>query len=112
MTYRQKSCKFCGTTHKKRGPYCGKVCSNKDRTLTPLTKSKISHTKSVEMRTPEAQERNWEQQERMKLRNLSRDTVIPEEIVQDPEELYLPPIKTDQPDGTFVAGGDLWREID
>ena len=112
MTYRQKSCKYCGTAHTKRGPYCGKVCSNKDRTLTPLTKSKISHSKSVEMTTPDARERNWATEERIKLRNLSRDTDIPTEIIQNPEDLYLPPMKPAVPDGYTVADGDIWRDAD
>lgn len=112
MTYRAKSCKFCGATHKKRGPYCGKVCSNKDRTLTPLTKSKISHTKSVEMRTADARDRNWEQTERLKLRNLAQSTTTPQEILTNPEDLYLPPMKPTVPDGYTVADGDIWRDAD
>lgn len=112
MTYRQKSCQYCGTTHKKRGPYCSKTCSNKARTLSDTTKAKISHSQSAQLTTPEGRDRNWHRTEAFVLEKKRERAINPDDMVTDPEELYLPPIKTDQPDGTFVAGGDLWRETD
>ncbi len=29
--YKEKSCKFCKKLHRKRGPYCGQSCANRDR---------------------------------------------------------------------------------
>mgnify|MGYP003352629128 FL=1 len=112
MTYRQKSCKYCGATHKKRGPYCSKVCSNKDRTLSEPTKARISHSQAAAHMTHEVQEGNWERTEQFKLQRKFERADIPEEQVTNPEELYLPPMKSDQPEGSFVSGGDLWFEKD
>ena len=30
--YKEKSCKFCQTKHRKKGPYCCQSCANRDRT--------------------------------------------------------------------------------
>lgn len=29
--YKEKNCKFCKKLHRKRGPYCGQSCANRDR---------------------------------------------------------------------------------
>jgi hypothetical protein len=29
--YKEKSCKFCQTKHRKKGPYCCQSCANRDR---------------------------------------------------------------------------------
>ncbi len=29
--YKEKSCKFCQTLHRKRGLYCSQSCANRDR---------------------------------------------------------------------------------
>jgi hypothetical protein len=52
--YREKSCKKCGKTHKKRGPYCSKVCSNKDREVTEETRAKLTKASREYQETPEA----------------------------------------------------------
>jgi hypothetical protein len=29
--YKEKNCKYCKKLHRKRGPYCGQSCANRDR---------------------------------------------------------------------------------
>lgn len=38
--YREKTCEHCGVKHRKRGPFCSKVCSNKGRS--PEVYKKVS----------------------------------------------------------------------
>lgn len=38
--YREKTCPTCGVKHRKKGPFCSKVCSNKGRDA--KTRSKLS----------------------------------------------------------------------
>ena len=112
MTYRAKTCPYCGTEHKKRGPFCSKSCSNRNRTLTDTTKAKISHSQSAKHATPERKDSNWHVMTRGQLEKKARESMLPEEQMTNPEDIYLPPMTSDQPDGTFVAGGDLWFEKD
>lgn len=80
--------------------------------VTDTTRAKMSHSQSAAHLLGKRDETNWKSAEGFKLREKARLSENPEEQVVDPEDLYLPPMKSDQPDGTFVAGGDLWREVD
>ncbi len=110
MSYREKQCPYCGKLHKKRGPFCSKVCSNKNRTYSDATRLKMSQSQSLAQSTPESMERNQQLVEKGRLALIQRRT--PEEIETNPDNLYLPPMRDDTPDGAFRADGDLWFEAD
>lgn len=113
MTYRQKTCQYCGTTHKKRGPYCSKVCSNKARKHSDATKLKMSHSQAIAQSKPENLEKTWHQREKaMAVRKASTEKLSLEEVETNPDNFYLPPMKSETPDNAFKAGGDLWFESD
>lgn len=113
MSYRQKSCLYCSTPHKKRGPYCGKVCSNKHRKHTDETKAKMSESQSVAQRTHEALENSWHARTKGQLKAVAikrKETL--EDVNLVPEDIYLPPMKPELPDGVSRADGDLWYDVD
>lgn len=110
MSYREKQCPYCGKLHKQRGPFCSKTCSNKNRRHSDATKLKMSHSQSLAQSTPESMERNIELIEKGRLALIQRRTA--EVIETNPDDLYLPPMRDDTPDGSFRAGGDLWFETD
>ena len=90
--YREKECPTCGTKHRKKGPYCSKTCSNKDRD--EEYKQKMRERM---LYTEKGQETTW---------NLNWD---------DTDEPVAPQIYRDQPSlqrGQFAAGGDIWTVVD
>ena len=53
--YKEKSCKFCQTKHRKKGPYCCQSCANRDRTEYSANVSIAMRKVATEYnRTPEA----------------------------------------------------------
>jgi len=110
MSYRQKTCLYCSTTHNKRGPFCSKTCSNKNRRHTDETKEKMSRSQSHAQSKPENLEKTWVQRTRagliMQANNLK---INPDTVETNPEHLYLPPIVRHE--GT-VESGDLWFDVD
>ena len=59
--YRLKECPTCGVEHRRRGPYCGRSCANKSRTLTDDTKRKIAdgNRKHMASDSPSAEKSKW-----------------------------------------------------
>lgn len=113
MSYRQKNCLFCGTSHKKRGPYCGKVCSNKHRKHSDETKAKMSASQQISSRVPETLEKTWLARTKGQLTGAAikrKETLS--EVELNPENLYLPPMKPALPDGVSRADGDLWYDAE
>ena len=109
----KKVCPICATGHNKRGPFCSKPCSNKARVVKPSTRRKMSASQKKRMATEEAKSKNWSFLERGKLAVQAKNTKAnPDEFEFNPENLYLPPITDETPDGAFVAGGDLWFSAD
>jgi hypothetical protein len=107
--YKQKTCPVCDTTHKKRGPFCSKVCSNKARVVKPSTRRKISAANTRRAQTEAGRASNWTFIERGKLKQKSiHQKANPDEFEFNPENLYLPPITDETPDGAFSDGKDLW----
>lgn len=68
----------------------------------------MSQSQSITQSTPEAMERNIELVEKGRLTLIQRRSAV--EIETDPNNLYLPPMTDDTPDGAHRAGGDLWFE--
>lgn len=52
--YKKKNCKFCGTEHNKRGPYCSQRCSAFDREPTDRMREKMRQVATEYNKTPEA----------------------------------------------------------
>ena len=110
MTYKQKTCQYCATSHKKRGPFCSKACSNKARGQTAETREKISKALTIASVKPETKEKQWHNHERFRLEQGARTLLDPTQVELDPENLYLPPMFDEKPDGSFSDGKDLWFE--
>jgi hypothetical protein len=113
MTYRKKSCPVCETEHKQRGPYCGKSCSNKARIVTKKTRAKMSESQAIRATTHEAEESGWSFRETGKRKLLARNAkVSADDFEMNPENVYLPPMKDNTPNGSFVADGDVWHNAE
>jgi predicted nucleic acid-binding Zn ribbon protein len=52
--YREKSCPTCGTTHRKKGQYCSKACSNSNREVSDNVREAMRKVAEEYNRTPEA----------------------------------------------------------
>lgn len=53
--YKEKTCPTCGTTHRKRGPYCCQACANRDRPeYSPKVSENMRKVATEYNRTPEA----------------------------------------------------------
>ena len=53
--YKEKSCKFCNTIHRKRGLYCSQSCANRDRPEYSANVANAMRKVAIEYnRTPEA----------------------------------------------------------
>lgn len=112
MTYRQKTCPYCSTQHKKRGPYCSKSCSNRGRTITETQKSNMSHAQAKQHANREKTPGEWYVLTKNQLASKAKNDKSGEEVVTNPDELYLSPMKPSLPPNQFVASGDLWTEKD
>ena len=111
MSYREKQCQYCGTLHKKRGPFCSKTCSNKNRKHSDETKAKMSQSQTIAQSKPENLEKTWYAREKaMATQRAIEKKIDLSEVETDPNNFYLPPMTDDTPDGAFRAGGDLWFE--
>lgn len=52
--YKEKKCKFCGTNHRKRGPYCSQSCASSDREPTENMREAMRKVAKEYNVTPEA----------------------------------------------------------
>lgn len=110
MSYRQKTCPYCSTVHKQRGPFCSKACSNKNRRHSTETKQKMSRSQSHAQSKPENLEKTWHARTTAQLILQANNLKInPDTVETNPDNLYLPPLHTHE--GT-VADGDLWFDVD
>lgn len=109
-SYREKQCLYCGVIHKHRGPYCSKICSNKDRRHSDETKAKMSNSQSLAQSTMDALDRTKAWSAKGKLALAQKRSA--EVIETNHDDLYLPPMRDDTPDGAFRAGDDLWFNAD
>jgi hypothetical protein len=93
--YKKKVCPECYSEHRKRGPYCSKVCSNKARIVTQETKQSMS--KFMTSGNETAEKIIWSLQ-----------------ASQDEREEGLPLPQVPDPIGNnqFVSGRDLWTQDD
>lgn len=83
--YREKVCPTCGVKHRKKGPFCSKVCSNAGRD--GITRQKISDAS--------------------KANNTIANVQIASGIVfepPDPNKIKWDPLGDNQ----FIASGDIW----
>ena len=100
MAYKEKTCEQCGVTHKKRGRFCSRACSdvaNKGREWTDEQKKAVSDGLSKWHATSDTAAvavHNW----------------ASKGLNQTPEPVA--PIKPiDIGAGRFVQDGDLWEEV-
>ena len=110
--YKEKICPTCGTSHKKRGPFCSRSCGN-SRTHTKShlevlsQKAKANHAAGIHQEHTE----NFVavlKHARKKALN-PQDTDLQE---LNYEDLLVPPVVKTLPDGKFVQDGDLWTDAD
>ena len=52
--YKEKNCKFCNKTHKKRGLYCCQSCANRDREVSDKVRDNMRSVATEYNLTPEA----------------------------------------------------------
>lgn len=101
MAYKEKTCENCGQTHKKRGRFCCRVCSdaaNRGRKWTAEQKAAVSEGLSKwhkESDSAAVATYKWSQQGL----NPTPDPVAP-------------PVRLPLADNQFVADGDLWTNCD
>jgi len=95
--YKKKICPQCYSEHRKRGPFCSKICSNKARIVTQETKQKQSESMSKFMNSGNetAERLIW-------AINSTRD--------EREEGFPLPQVPDPIGNNQFVAGRDLWTE--
>ena len=94
-TREERNCPTCGVTHRGRGPYCSKVCSNKGREVTQEQKQKTSESMVKHMNS----DHDSAEYQRWIIRNHDRqtDAVVPGHI---PDKEY------------YRDGQDIWFDAD
>jgi len=100
MAYKEKTCEQCGVTHKKRGRFCSRDCSdlaNKNRKWTAEQKQAVSAGLSKwhkESDTADVATYKW----------------ASKGLNQDPDPV-APMVTRDAGYGRFVEDGDIWEEV-
>ena len=72
----------------------------------------MSQSQQVAQRTPEALENSWHARTKGQLKAVAikrKETL--EDVNLVPEDIYLPPMKPELPDGVTRADGDLWYDV-
>jgi hypothetical protein len=83
--YKEKNCKFCKKLHRKRGPYCGQSCANRDRPEYSANVANAMRKVAEEYnRTPEALAKQA-------MFNTSLNTLHAEDFAIDIPNPYDPP---------------------
>jgi len=72
----------------------------------------MSHAQAKQHSERERSPGQWEVLTRNQLAARNKSLPKTEELVTDPNELYLEPMKPALPPNQFVASGDLWTEKD
>jgi hypothetical protein len=110
--YREKTCPQCATVHHKRGPYCSRSCGN-SRDHTEERKEHQRTVMTTVMNAPDKAEHRAHAGDilRHKQKQLvNKDDLDLQELSY--EDLFVQPVVRTLPDGQFVAGGDLWTDVD
>ena len=110
--YREKTCPTCLTVHKKRGPYCSRSCGN-SRVHSDERKEQLSQQALARVASGESAETTDRFIAGAKLatqKRVNKDDLDLQELSY--EDLFLQPVVRTLPDGQFVAGGDLWTDVD
>jgi hypothetical protein len=98
VAYKEKICPKCGVKHNKRGEFCSRTCGNQKK-HTESAKRKISKGKSAWLLSgtdeAEAEKHNF----------------ISKGINKTPEPVP-PVVHKSIGENQFIAGGDLWTEVD
>lgn len=99
MAYKEKTCEHCQQTHKKRGRFCSRTCSdeaNKNRKWTDEQKAAVTAGLQKWHATSETAE-------------VAAHNFISKRNNGDPDP--IPPMKPiDLGSGRFVQDGDIWEE--
>lgn len=85
--YKEKTCPACGITHRKKGQYCSKACSNSNREVSENTREAMRKVATEYNRTPEAIAK--QSQINTSLRTLTIDDFIVD-IPSIPDDYDLP----------------------
>jgi hypothetical protein len=73
----------------------------------------MSESQQVAQRLPENLEKTWHARTAGQLKSHAikrKETLTDVNLV--PEDIYLPPMKPELPDGVSRADGDLWYDVD
>lgn len=108
--YKEKVCPTCGTTHKKRGPYCCRSCGN-SRTFTQKQRRELSVKLRDHAHHPDNADKKDQGKDSLMVAKIkAKNTHDPDAAELTLDDFFLEPVTRDLPDGKFVAGGDLWTE--
>ena len=108
--YREKTCPYCGTVHRKKGQYCSRSCGN-HRTYTKAQREEKSkkQTEFLKSDSPVAEQSRWIISEVGRFaRNAKQDPSMNEKGWDD----YNVMPNTQLEAGQFVADGAIWSEKD
>ena len=109
--YKTKTCPTCNTTHKKRGLYCCRSCGN-SRTFTQKERQSRSEKVSAHLNAPEALDQRNAVAEQGKLSMAKiRNPDDADLQAMTLDDVYVPPVTPNTNHNQFVAGGDLWTEV-
>jgi len=107
--YREKSCPYCGTKHRKKGPYCSRSCGN-HRAMTPAHRAAMSKSLS-EVRnsdTPAAEFSRWMAGQQLSIYQKSK--IDPDYIGKRWDDYNVIPSTLEG--NQFVADNAIWSTDD
>lgn len=108
--YKEKLCPTCGTSHKKRGPYCSRSCGN-SRSFTYAERKNLSTKVKDYLDSPEGIEHRVMGKDALVVAQIkAKNKHDPDAAELSLEDFFLQPVTRDLPDGKFVEDGDLWTE--
>lgn len=105
-----KTCPKCGTTHKKRGPFCGYSCANAREQTPEIRKAKSEKLKAYHQ-SPEGLATASMSRDFMRAINRERANDRAGEYTLKDEDWMLDiPVQYDDDNGdTYSDGNDIWR---
>ena len=110
--YKTKTCPTCNTIHKKRGLFCSRSCGN-SRTFSQKERQLRSEKLTIHQNAPEQLDVRNHAAERIALvQKKNANPNDPDIQAMTVDDVYVPPLTLSTDHNQFVAGGDLWTEVD
>lgn len=109
--YKTKNCPTCNKSHKKRGLFCSRSCGN-SRTFSQKERQLRSDQISKHQNAPEQLDVRNHAAERIALvqkKNANPDDLDLQAMTLD--DVYVPPLVYSTDANQFIAGNDLWTEV-